>query len=136
MYARASRYPPPSLGSRPCDRSQPSLLLRLKWPQQTLLSGARLKQEAFPRLDARDAVLVTKDDDLGAIGNRLAVGASRPDALTGATLGSEDDLANAALTDRHADLAEASFQPGAIGVEQALWAGAEEAREKVAERDP
>src|SRR5262245_30023006 len=50
-------------------RSQPDLLLRLEWPQQPPLTGARLKQEAIPRLDARNAVLVTKDDDLGAIRN-------------------------------------------------------------------
>ena len=59
----------------------------------------------------------------------------RPDALAGAGLGGEDHLADATLMDRHADLAETSFQAGAVGVEQALRAGAEEAREEVAERD-
>src|SRR5690242_20225469 len=116
-------------------RSQPDLLLRLEWPQQPPLTGARLKQEAIPRLDARDAVLVTKDDDFGAIGNRLGVGAARANTLTGATFTCEDYLADAALTDRHADLAEASFKSRAIGVEEALRAGAEKAREEVAERD-
>src|SRR5215831_10006874 len=116
-------------------RSQPNLLLRLEWPQQPLLSGARLKQEAFPRLDARDAILVTKDDDLGAIRNWLAVDAARSNALPPAAFGGENHLADAPLTDRHADHAETSFQPGAVDVEQALRAGAEETHEKVAERD-
>src|SRR5215813_13745585 len=100
---------------------QPDLLLRLEWPQQPLLSRARLKQEAFPRLDARDAVLVTKDDDLGAIGNRLAIRAARGDALASAALRRKDHLTDSALADRHAGPPKPSLQPGAFGVEQALW---------------